>query len=171
MIIRKGTSIRYPVRLTNSSGTGVTGIATSSISDGTTAGNVTFVRGDGTLVSIALSAGSNFFEVSAAKAPGLYHVLVPSSATGVLGACQLCVFPSVSDFVGAVFTADIETVSADAELTRKITTNRWKIATSGAEANRLVIYDDDGTTVWKRFALKDSVGDPTFVNPFERSPV
>lgn len=48
---------------------------------------------------------------------------------------------------------------------------RWRIHTSGGDANRLVIYDTDGTTPLIKFDLKDSVGDPTTINPFERDPV
>jgi hypothetical protein len=53
---------------------------------------------------------------------------------------------------------------------RKTLTNRSKIHTTGPEANRLVIYDDDGTTVLLRFDLKDVLGIAGTTNPFEKIP-
>jgi hypothetical protein len=47
----------------------------------------------------------------------------------------------------------------------------WKIQTSGPDANRLVMFRRDGSTVLKKFDLKDSAGSPTFTNPFQRIPV
>lgn len=48
---------------------------------------------------------------------------------------------------------------------------RWKIFTTGPEANRMLVYDVDGTTVLKRFTLRDASGNPTATNPYERVPV
>lgn len=48
---------------------------------------------------------------------------------------------------------------------------RWKIHTSGPDANRLVIYEEDGTTVLRKFDLLDSAGSPTSTQPYEREPV
>lgn len=48
---------------------------------------------------------------------------------------------------------------------------RWKIHTSGPDANRLVIYEEDGTTVVRKFDLTDSGGSPTTTSPYERTPV
>jgi len=48
---------------------------------------------------------------------------------------------------------------------------RWKIFTTGPDANRMVFYEDDGTTVLKKFDLLDSAGSPTTSSPFERDPV
>lgn len=53
-------------------------------------------------------------------------------------------------------------------LLQKYEEGRWKIFTTGADVNRLVIYDTDGTTPLIKFDLKDAAGSPTFVNPFER---
>ena len=44
--------------------------------------------------------------------------------------------------------------------------NRWKI-----DNNQLTIYDNDGTTPLYVFDLKDSSGNPTETNPYERVPV
>lgn len=48
---------------------------------------------------------------------------------------------------------------------------KWEIMTSGPDANRLVLYREDGTTVLKKFDLQTSAGAPTTVNPFKRIPV
>ncbi len=48
---------------------------------------------------------------------------------------------------------------------------KWIIQTTGPDANRLVLYKEDGTTVLKKFDLFDSSGAPTAVNPFSRDPV
>lgn len=60
----------------------------------------------------------------------------------------------------------------DISVVTKITEGRWKIHTSGPDANRLVIYDDDGITPIKKFNLFAADGvTPTTTNPFERVPV
>lgn len=48
---------------------------------------------------------------------------------------------------------------------------KWQIHTTGSDANRLVIYDEDGTTVLVKFDLYDSSGIPTSVNPYKKVPV
>jgi hypothetical protein len=48
---------------------------------------------------------------------------------------------------------------------------KWEIKATGPDANRLILYRPDGTTVLKKFDLKNANGDPTFVNPFQRVPV
>jgi hypothetical protein len=54
---------------------------------------------------------------------------------------------------------------------RDFTEGKWQIVTSGADANRLVVYAADGVTVLKKFDLLDANNLPTAVNPFKRSPV
>lgn len=60
-----------------------------------------------------------------------------------------------------------------AALTRlaHIEEGRWKIFTTGGDANRLVLYDADGSTVLQKWDLKDSAGAPTSTTVFERIPV
>jgi hypothetical protein len=47
---------------------------------------------------------------------------------------------------------------------------KWEIKVTGADANKLILYRADGTTVLKKFALADPQGNPTFINPFSRTP-
>ena len=59
-----------------------------------------------------------------------------------------------------------DTVYTDAEIMRKIETNRWKIT-----SNQFIVYDDDGITPIYTFNLKDKQGRPTESQPYERVPV
>lgn len=72
--------------------------------------------------------------------------------------------------VGDVETA-ITAAQTDIAYLTKLQEGRWKIHLTGADANRLVIYDEDGTTPLVKFDLLDGAGDPTYINPFERTPV
>lgn len=56
-------------------------------------------------------------------------------------------------------------VYTDAEILRKIETNRWKIM-----GNQFIIYDDDGVTPIYVFNLKNKQGQPTEDQPYERVP-
>ena len=171
MIIRQSTAVRIPVRCLNNTGIGVTGLLPIDFSDGTTQGNVTVVKSDGTLAAIALINLTNFFEIDALAAPGLYHVLVPLTATNLVGTMQLSVLPDAGAFLGTVATAQVESIAVDNELIRKITTNKWQIFTSGPDANRLVVFEDDDITPLVKFDLKDAAGSATTTNPFTRIPV
>lgn len=113
MFVPLGHAARLPVRLINGSGDGVTGMLPNNVYDGATIGRATVVKADGTLASIALVSNTNWFEINATKAPGLYHVLVPTSATDKAGTMQLCVFPAGVDFKGTVITAQVEKTSFD----------------------------------------------------------
>jgi hypothetical protein len=48
---------------------------------------------------------------------------------------------------------------------------RWKVHSSGLDANRLVLYSSDGTTALQKWDLKDLAGSPTIAEVFERVPV
>ncbi|MFA5123301.1 hypothetical protein [Zavarzinia sp.] len=57
------------------------------------------------------------------------------------------------------------TAATQATLARKLKQNRLKIDTA---ARTQILYDDDGTTPLKTWALKDENGDPTATRIFER---
>jgi hypothetical protein len=205
LIVRKDTQVRLPVRCIDAEGEGVAGMLPADITDGTTGGNVTIVKGDGTLASIVLVNNTNWFEIHATKAPGLYHVVVPSSATNVLGTLQLCVLPAAADFLSTVITAQVEeitdkiddvqtTVDSVETTVNSVETDvgtigtqvstiegqvddlwemgfgKWKIFTSGADANRMVFYKTDNSVLVK-FNLTDALDAATYVSPFTRTPV
>lgn len=48
---------------------------------------------------------------------------------------------------------------------------KWQVFTSGPDANRLVLYRQDGVTVLKKFDLQNAAGSPTSTQPFVRLPV
>lgn len=48
---------------------------------------------------------------------------------------------------------------------------KWVISNAGPDANRLVMFRQDGVTVLKKFDLKDLGGNPTVNTPFSRTPV
>jgi hypothetical protein len=74
-----------------------------------------------------------------------------------------------------VSVGTVQTTVTDIQTTintlKKYEQGRWKIFTSGPDANRLVIYDTDGTTPLIKFDLKNSAGGATSIEPFERVPV
>lgn len=67
--------------------------------------------------------------------------------------------------------AAVATLQGDVTNLLKIETGRWKVHTTGPDANRLVIYDSDDVTPLYKWDLKDSTGTATYVNPFEKVPV
>jgi hypothetical protein len=44
----------------------------------------------------------------------------------------------------------------------------WEVVTTGPNTNHFVVYAQDGTTVLKKFLLKDKNGNPTASDPFKR---
>lgn len=169
MIIRRSTAVRVPLVLLSSSGTPVTGMTAANINGGV--GRV--VKANGTVTSLALS-GSNFFEIDSVNCAGLYHVLLGTGNTDVLGPLQVIINPNALEFITSRIAVGVEDFGVIYNATvalQKLGLNKLKIATTGPEANRLCIYDDDGVTILYRFDLKDSAGLATTVNPFERDPV
>lgn len=59
----------------------------------------------------------------------------------------------------------------DIAVLKQIGAGKWQIHTTGPDANRMIIYDDDGTTVLYKFDLADQGGGATYTNPFRRTPV
>jgi hypothetical protein len=171
MLIRKSTSARIPVRLIDTNGDAVLGVAASGVWDGTTAGSITVVKSSGAIVTFALTNGVTWIEVHATKFPGLYHIVLPNTLTDVVGGLQVAVLPNGSTFVATVVSVEVESIATNVEKVSKITSNNWTIQTTGGDANRLVIFDDDGVTPLYKFDLKDSTGAPTSTTPFRRARV
>lgn len=65
--------------------------------------------------------------------------------------------------------SDLATVlnqaALDSEINRKIMENGWKIDTA---TNQFIVYDDNQSSPFRTFDLKDSSGTPTSSNVFER---
>ena len=64
-----------------------------------------------------------------------------------------------------VSSQGINLQSDDIATIKKLNQNRWKILN-----NQLIIYDDDGVTPIRTFDLKDSSGNPSEQNVYERQP-
>lgn len=62
----------------------------------------------------------------------------------------------------------IPSIKVDTQRIKVINEGRWKIFTGGGDANRLVLYDTDGTTVLQKWDLKDSAGAASTTDIFER---
>lgn len=165
-MIRKDIATRVPLRLYTSTGAAATGIVPADFAGGL----VRVVKANGTVQTIALGAGVNFFEVDATNAPGLYQVLLAAGNVDVVGPITLVWRPNAAAFIGGSSDHYVETMAAFVELTKKIQRNRWKIHTTGPDANRMVIYDDDGTTILLKFDLKNSAGAASTTAPFEKVP-
>lgn len=71
----------------------------------------------------------------------------------------------------AILDARIQQVEDVLDDIRSFEAGRWKIFTTGPDANRIVYYKEDGVTVLAKFDLKDIAGSPTYAAAFERLPV
>lgn len=159
---KKGSAARIPVRLVDSTtGASLAGVAVGSIT-------AAIEKSDGTVAALSLS-GANWVEITTGTfaGSGRYTLVLPTSATDTHGILNVAVKSSAS----AHFLGSFKVVSAEGADIMKYHEGRWKIAVSGADANRLVIYDTDGTTVLKKFDLKDANGNSTPYNPFEKLPL
>lgn len=178
---KQSTQIRVPIRLLSATNTGVAGVLYSAIT-------VSIKKADGTVSAFVPTAGQwaeattgAFFQT------GTYDLIVPSSYTDQVGPFVVAVVagganPAIGafkiianengDIYSAVSTVQTTTnaISSIVTLLQKVEQNHWKIVTTGPDANKLVIYDNDGVTPLLKFALFDGAGNSTFINPFERVP-
>lgn len=204
--VKKDTATWVPVRLLDSAGTPVTGVAFGSVT-------ATAWKADSTTAVLTVTV-SDWAEISADDFSGLgvYSLKLPVAETDVQGPFMYAVAAAGAEtFVGSikvVTNEEVDTktvvdgirtdyttgrasnldnldaasstlataaalVTAQSDLTdlMDIGLGRWKIEVTGGDANRLVLYRQDGVTVLKKFDLLDSAGDPTFINPFTREPV
>jgi len=65
----------------------------------------------------------------------------------------------------------VSTILSTVQQMQKAEQGKWAIVTSGPDANRLVIFDTDGTTPLLKFNLFDAAGSPTVASIFSRVPV
>ena len=100
------------------------------------------------------------FDISSGQM--IFNADCTSATATVRGQCK--VTNNASGNVG--FTLKDETTTAMLAKLLQIETGRWKIVD-----NQMVLYESDGITALKTFDLKDSSGNPTETEPFERVPV
>ena len=77
---------------------------------------------------------------------------------------------ALTDINSTILTisTDTGTVKTIIELLQKYEQGRWKVHSTGPDANRLVIYDTDTVTPLIKFDLKNAAGAATSTDPFER---
>ena len=151
---------RVPVRLFDPAGNGVAGIVFSDVT-------LTVERADGTVSTIAVTE-PDWVEVDtdAFVNTGKYTLLLPITATDVHGILTYAISAvGIRTYIGIIKIVSTEVVDI-----RRLQEGRWKIHTTGADANRLVLYDSDGTTVLQKWNLTNSAGLPATTNIFERVP-
>jgi hypothetical protein len=178
------TPVRMRIRLFDSVFTPVAGILQAAVT-------ATILRPDGTTQALTAAAGTNGFNwaevtTGAFSGKGFYQMLMTSdlfttpgeytvAVTGGTGGAvaQFSVwaaFPSdiqtrLGTPAAATVSADIAAAAADAELARKMVTNKAEQV-----SNQYKVYDDDGTTVLKTFDTKDSTGAATNTQVYKRIP-
>jgi hypothetical protein len=109
LIARQSTGTRIPVRLVDSTGAPVVGIAPSDV----LSTRAFVVKGDGTTTTVTLITNTTWFEIDQTDAPGLYHVLLGGGGSlGVLGPTQMSIQPAATAFVGIVDTFLVEEYGA-----------------------------------------------------------
>jgi len=121
------------------------------------------------------ATSDNGFEVGKS-----YNVIVSATVGGVAVKSRIGTFTldskriddlndlSQSDILSdatPISGVDFATVTLSVAMIKKIQTNKWKILN-----NQLIIYDDNGTDIIAVFDLKDSAGNPSESNVYERDP-
>lgn len=173
---KAGLVQRLPVRLVaDPGGTPLAGVAFNLVS-------MTVEKADGSTDSLAPSALQWVEAVDGAfYNQGKYSILVPAGMLNQPGVLTYAVSATgAKTYVGAVKvianeeaeTHDmLEGVRDDVTDLLDYHQGKWQIHVTGPDANRLVLYRADGTTVLKKFDLQNANGDATYINPFRRNPV
>lgn len=97
-------------------------------------------------------------------------VAISTVASDVAGLATQAGLDAVNGNV-AILDARVQTQQDAINRLTSFTEGRWKIYTTGADANRIVYFSQDGTTVLAKFDLKDVSGNATYKSAFERVPV
>lgn len=165
--VKTGIQSRVPVRLF-AGATPVSGVANTDIT-------VLIIRSDGTTASYTPSASNwSIYNTGIASNTGTYQLRLQVTDVSVPGSLMYMVKSTTSDtFVGSikvVANEEVDTFTRVVDLQDE-TLGRWEVVTTGPDANRLVLYRQDGVTVLKKFNLQDASGSPTVINPFRRIPV
>lgn len=165
--IKSGVDNLVPVRLLDVSGVAVTGVAFGSVT-------VSVRAADTGAVDTYTPTTLQWTEVTsgAFAGTGVYNLTIPSTITLPQGSTIYAVSASGAvTYVGAVKAVAYEESDTYVRM-RQLQEGRWKIHTSGGDANRLVLYASDGTTPIQKWDLKDSSGAASSgANVYERVPV
>jgi hypothetical protein len=105
---------------------------------------------------IAAGSGTYLYQFLPNPVPGIFMYIVKSTNS--------------RHFVGSIKITSYDNDDTYVRM-RQVQEGRWKIHTTGPDANRLVLYAADGTTAIQKWDLKDSAGAATAgVDVFERVP-
>jgi len=166
--LKQNVSAGVWARIKDATGAPVTGILFGAVA-------ATVWKNDGTTVDLILTA-LDWTEVTggAFAGSGTYILTLPGSSLDQVGRVMYGIKVGTNDpYIGAMKVIANEEAETKVEVDTLlgIGLGKWTIAVTGADANRLILYAQDGVTVIKKFSLKDAAGDPTFINPFSREPI
>lgn len=166
--IKKGEPVWIWVRLADIDSVPVTGVTHSQVV-------ATIDRSDGTRQTLPLTA-NDWEEINfgAFSGTGCYKLLLPASVTDLPGPFMYAVKDNLHPaYIGAIKVVENEEVDTYEKILdiHAAQVGRWEIKTSGPDANRFIVYADDGVTVVRKYDLIGADGLPTFINPFQRNPV
>lgn len=165
--VKQGTLVRVPVRLFTGT-TPVSAVPNTGIT-------VMIIKADATSLSYTPTAANwAIYDTGIASGTGTYQLRLQTTDVDIPGTLMYLVKSATSDtFVGSVKVVANEEADTFSRVTdmHDETFGKWRIFTTGPDANRLVMYRPDGVTVLKKFDLKTASGAPTVVNPFIRDPL
>lgn len=159
-IVKQSTQLRLPVLLISS-------IDHLTEKTGSVTPTVYLLKADGT---VNLLTVVSWTEVSSSHMPGLYDMVVNAADLAVIGPSVFYVSATGTDiakrevFISGSIADDI---AVNVLQIRRV--NEGKLIIDPV-ANTLTVYGNDGVTVQQSWALKDSGGNPTHTNPFQRFP-
>ena len=160
----QSTQIRIPVKLVSVMGVDVTGITSADILNG----SIEVIKATGATTTIAVvnsGASQNWFEVDSVQSPGLYHILLPSTATSIVGPIQVTVCPSASDFVSVIYMDTVSADSTNLDFLYQFLIGNQKIEYG---TDKLTIYQSDGSTPLIEYYLTDQNSKPSVYNIFNK---
>lgn len=102
-MIVQSQSARVPVKLVTPLGDDANGIVPANIKN--TVAQI--IKADGSTQTISLIANTNWFEIDSTQSKGLYHLLVPNTATDQLGTLLYTVYPAGTQFIPFIGTISI----------------------------------------------------------------
>ena len=163
----QSTSVRVPIKLVTSLGVGVTGILSTDILNG----SVEVVKSDGTTLVVPIYTSGimkNLFEIDSVQSPGLYHLLLTSSAPSLVGPLQYTIYPSATAFIAATYFETVSVDSTSLAFLYQFLTGNQKIEVG---TDRLIIYQSDGVTPLIQYYLTDQNIQPSLYNIFNKTKV
>lgn len=166
-MLAQSIAIRIPMMLSNSGGMPVTGALPINFLNS----SLYITKGDGTVVALALvSSGpsQNFFEIDSVNTPGLYHVLVPASATNVVGSFAYTTYPAASLFLLQTYFNEVSATDTTLGLVYQYLFGNQSL---DANSDRLIIYKADGVTPLISYYLTDRNGQPSIFNVYNKRAV